>query len=918
MGAEEEPQVVRSELPGSANPAAVLARLAGRPHPFALTGSWAGCDAVVGSSPVTVSTAPAGLDQIFGAGGPAAAGTFGSVPGPARPRFGGGWIGYLGYGLAGRLHALPPAAGGPRLLPDCWFGYYDHVLVLDGGRWYFEALMTPGRQAELDASRRELAALLTAEAAAPPRSARYRLGEFEVAPSPEAHQEAVASAVGLIRAGDMFQANITLRLEAAFAGDPLDLFGRGASVLNPPYAAFLRVDDERAVASFSPELFLRRTGREVAASPIKGTGPRSDDPGLAAQQRADLARSAKNRAENVMIVDLMRSDLSGVCRPGTVTVPRLAGTEAHPGLWHLVSDVRGELADGRTDAELIRATFPPGSVTGAPKVRAMEVISALEAAPREVYTGAIGYCSPVAGLELNVAIRTFEFAAGRVWLGAGGGIVAGSQPAAEYAECLVKSGPLIAAVGGRFGSAGGPLASPQAALRALAPRPAAGIFTSLPVVGGLADGLGEHLARLAASVREVFGKDLPPELPALAGKCLAGGGTGRLRITVRPLGGPLHCEVEMMPGGPEAGAIRLRRVEVASWPGGHQWADRRLLAYLSAQAGLVAGEQLLLTSPAGHVLETDRANVFAVVDGVLRTPAANGTILPGIMRARVLAAAAAAGLAVAQGPLPLSDLDRASEIFVTNSVRGVAAVLSREGDRPGPVTARLAAAVSTGSDDRRQEPERSLPGSRRRGRAGAAGGGAGLAVLVIDNYDSFTFNLVHQLQVAGATVEVVRNDEVTAAQAAGFGASAVVLSPGPCAPADAGLCVDLVRALGGRTPVLGVCLGHQAIAVAYGGQVGRVEPVHGQASVIEHDGRGIFGGLPPRFEAARYHSLLVAAATLPPALEVSARTGPLAMAIRHRQHPVDGVQFHPESILTGSGALLIENFLRSARVTRPG
>ena len=135
-----------------------------------------------------------------------------------------------------------------------------------------------------------------------------------------------------------------------------------------------------------------------------------------------------------MIVDLVRNDLSRVCLPGTVTVPVLLGPEPHPGVWHLVSTVSGTLRPGTGDGDLIGAAFPPGSVTGAPKVRALEIIDELEASPREAYTGAVGYRSPVAGLELNVAIRTFEFAAGRAWLGAGGGIVADSDPAAEYAD----------------------------------------------------------------------------------------------------------------------------------------------------------------------------------------------------------------------------------------------------------------------------------------------------------------------------------------------------------------------------------------------------------------------------------------------------------------------------------------------------
>ncbi len=142
---------------------------------------------------------------------------------------------------------------------------------------------------------------------------------------------------------------------------------------------------------------------------------------------------------------------------------------------------------------------------------------------------------------------------------------------------------------------------------------------------------------------------------------------------------------------------------------------------------------------------------------------------------------------------------------------------------------------------------------------------------------------------------------MTAAQVAGFDAAGVVISPGPCAPAEAGICIDAILAIGGRTPVLGVCLGHEAIVVAYGGTIERVAPVHGMASVIEHDGRGIFAGLPAVFPAARYHSLIMTEATVPAVLAVSARTAGLPMAVRHRRFPVDGVQFHPESILTPPG-----------------
>jgi para-aminobenzoate synthetase / 4-amino-4-deoxychorismate lyase len=920
------------------SPLDVLALLRNDAHPFALIGAWAGGGAVLGSEPVAVASPPQRLANVLGPGHGLRPG-YGLGPGhglgagPAA--FGGGWIGYLGYGAATDTAqvgqpaptdppaqqgppapARPPAPGAERLLPLWWFGYYDHVLVQEqpSGRWFFEGLVTPQRAAEIDERCRGLADRIRRHR---PDAHPYSCGEFTVTPAPEGHIDAVTNAVGLIHRGDMFQANITLRLDADFTGDPLDLFCHGAQALRPPYAAFLRLT-EGAIASFSPELFLRRTARQVLTSPIKGTSRRSADPARAAMEKRELASSAKNRAENVMIVDLMRSDLSAVCRPGSVTVPRLAAVEPHPGIWHLVSDVRGELGEGRTDADLVSAAFPPGSVTGAPKVRAMEVIGELEVTPREVYTGAIGYRSAVAGLELSVAIRTFEFAAGRVWLGAGGGIVADSVPAAEFTECLLKSRPLIEAVGGRLGSEegpDGPRASAGAGPLTLRPRPAAGVFTSLRVTGGVADGLGEHLDRLAASAWSLYGKELPPGLAGQLAQCLAAGGSGRLRITVRPVGGPLQCRVELADPGPDPGAIRLRTAEVAGGLGGHKWADRRLLADRIAALSPAPDEQLLLTDADGSVLETDRANIFAVLGGVLHTPAADGRILPGIARARVLAAARRAGLAVRVGPVQMAELAGASEVFVTNSVRGILPVVALR-DPPahwlrGPVADILRAAPQP------SERERAAPASGRPRPARAVpsyGVPGGPLIALLDNYDSFTYNLAHLLQAAGCQVEVIRNDEMTAAEVAGLGAAGVVISPGPCAPAEAGICVDLIRALGGATALLGVCLGHQAIAVAYGGAIEQVAPVHGKASRIEHDGRGIFAGLPAGFAAARYHSLLVAEPGLPECLAVSARTADgLPMAIRHRSHPVDGVQFHPESILTGCGSRLIGNFLQGMR-----
>jgi len=189
-------------------------------------------------------------------------------------------------------------------------------------------------------------------------------------------------------------------------------------------------------------------------------------------------------------------------------------------------------------------------------------------------------------------------------------------------------------------------------------------------------------------------------------------------------------------------------------------------------------------------------------------------------------------------------------------------------------------------------------------------------LLMIDNYDSFTWNLVQYLQSLGAEVKVVRNDELGVAQIDALAPERIVISPGPCTPNEAGVCVDVIRELGARIPLLGVCLGHQSIGQAYGGDVVRAKTImHGKTSRIRHEGRGVFAGLPDAYEATRYHSLVVAQDTLPDALEITAWTeaddGAFdeIMGLRHREHPVEGVQFHPESILTQHGHALLKNFL---------
>jgi len=891
-------RLVRRPLNWDLTPVQALRLVRADPNPVALFGAWAGgCD-IVGSRPRLVRSSASGslgdvLDGTQAAPNPGAG---------ADPAFGGGWIGYLGYSAAGE--ALPPS--GARRLPAWWFGWYDHVLRRDRatGEWFFEALSADDLEERFED--------LTRRAAEPPPDFHgYDCGVFRLVPSPAGHRAAVRRTVAYIGQGDIFQANICLRAEASFRGDPLDAFCQATAALAPPYAAFLTVPGG-AFASLSPELFLRRAGATVESKPIKGTAPRDPVDGERADaQRAGLERSAKNRAENVMIVDLVRNDLSRVCVPGSVTVASLLGAEPHPGVWHLVSAVRGTLAPDATDGDLVRAAFPPGSVTGAPKVRALEVVDELEATPREVYTGAIGYRSPVAGLELNVAIRTFEFAAGRVWLGAGGGIVADSDDAAEYAECLAKATPLLAALGARLDTAA---AGPPADL---APRPTAGVFTSLAVTSGRTRGLAAHLDRLAVSVARLYQKDLPASLPADLARCLAREPAGRLRITVRPIGGPLQATVEVVPLTPPPDAVTLRLVTVPGGLGAHKYKDRRLLAGLTRQARLGPAGQLLLADDTGELLETDRANLFAVADGVLLTPPADGRLLPGTTRAAIIQAAHDTGIKVGFKPLTLDQLQTATEVFVTNAVAGVlpvTAILPAMSWPPGPVARRLATVLAARPLDPPLVPPPGPPSGIGPVSHRANTSPTRPLVVLVDNYDSFTWNLAHLLDTAGCRVEVVRNDEVTAEQVAEAGAAGVVISPGPCAPAEAGISIDVVRRCAGVAPLLGICLGHQAIAAAFGADIIQApRPVHGQAFPVTHDGGGVLAGLPSPFQATRYHSLIVDERTLPADLVITARSGALPMGLRHVSAAVEGVQFHPESILTTHGPALIRNFVLAVR-----
>ena len=517
---------------------------------------------------------------------------------------------------------MPLPADGPGL-PESRFVVVETLVRFDHGAGVAEVLVG-------DAA--DIAARLERPLEIPARSSSPAPGELERFPTQARYEEMVRRCQTHIEDGDAFQIVPSQRATRRTPAEPLELY-RALRRVNPSPYLFLLELDELALVGSSPERLVACEDGRANVSPIAGT---------TAAGEGDVERllsSEKDRAEHVMLVDLGRNDLSRVCRAGTVRVARSLEIERFSHVSHLVSEVVGELRDGVTPFDVLRACFPAGTVTGAPKVRAMQIISELE-----------GY----------------------------------------------RRGP----VRGR-----GRLRPP-----------------------GRDDG---HVHRVAHD-----------------------GGRGRRRPP---------------PGGGGRGG-RLR-------PGG-------------------------------------------------------------------------------------------------------------------------------------RAPRMPREARRARGRDRARRGGVRVKLLMIDNYDSFTWNLVHLFEELGADVDVFRNDAITVEEAEALAPDRLVISPGPGRPEDAGVSVDLIRALGPNVPTLGVCLGHQAIVEAFGGRVGRAQALlHGKSSVVRHDGEGVYAGLPEEIEAGRYHSL--AALDVPDELVVTARTEDgEVMGVRHRVHRIEGVQFHPESVLTPSGPELAANFLR--------
>jgi para-aminobenzoate synthetase component 1 len=398
---------------------------------------------------------------------------------PAPVSFLGGAVGYFGYDLCHFIERLPSTAIDDLKLPESYFAFYDAIIAFDHleGKAYLVATGFP----EMEEGQRLRRARMRLEemkdwlcsshsVIAVSRSPEQSEGEAKqsfdrdcfgaTAPrndrqsreitlksnfTPEEYMKAVNRVREYIAAGDVFQVNLSQRFEADLKIPPYELYKRLRAVNPAPFASYLNFSGV-AIVSASPERFLKVQSDLVETRPIKGTRPRGRDPVEDERLAQELIHSAKDRAENMMIVDLERNDLGRVCHYGTVKVTELAILETFPTVFHLTSTVVGRLRRGKSNIDLLKATFPGGSITGAPKVRAMEIIDELEPTKRSVYTGSIGYLGFNEDMDINIVIRTFLIKEGKAYFQVGGGIIYDSDPEAEYMETLDKAKALIQAL----------------------------------------------------------------------------------------------------------------------------------------------------------------------------------------------------------------------------------------------------------------------------------------------------------------------------------------------------------------------------------------------------------------------------------------------------------------------------------------
>lgn len=524
-----------------------------------------------------------------------------------------GWLGYeLGHALEGSGRNILAAAG------DCgWLGVFG-----EPDRRTFESL------------RQEFA------------GAAYARLPGVFAPDAERYAADVNSILDHIRRGDVYQVNYTGELSFGFSGAGLGLFLDLLAAHPVPHAAYLRLPD-RELLSLSPELFFSLEDGRITTKPMKGTAPREEDPAADRAAGEGLAACEKNRAENLMIVDLLRNDLGRIAVPGSIKVRELWSVEAYATVYQLTSRIEARLREGVTCGEMIAALFPCGSVTGAPKLRAMQLIASLEQRERGVYTGAIGWFGPGGRASFNVAIRTLVLRDNRATLGAGGGIVHDSVPDAEYREALLKTRFLDHAPGAAYEL----------------------VETMLWNCGYFL--LEEHLARLAASAALlgfVFDCGQAREILAGYGSALPAAESMKVRLCLSR-GGEFRLESESIPAVAEGMAVALWPEPVSSTDPflRHKTTWRPWYAPLKSDLKKSGFADFVFVNERGELTEGTVNNIFLEMDGILYTPPLSSGLLPGVLRSNLLQSSCR----VQERILGPEALENAKAVFIGNSVRGL-------------------------------------------------------------------------------------------------------------------------------------------------------------------------------------------------------------------------------------------------------
>lgn len=543
----------------------------------------------------------------------------------------GGWLaGFIAYeaGLAmePKLRALAEARTGAAG-PLVWLGLFENETVIPAA---------------------DVPAWLAARA-----EGSASLGPLEPQVSPGAYMEAFARLQEAIRDGDIYQANLTFPLAGSYRGDPLALYAALRPAAQAGYGGMV-FDGAHWLLSLSPELFASLKGREAKAKPMKGTRPRSDDPVEDRALAEGLAASTKDRAENLMIVDLMRNDLSRVAEPGSVRVDAPFAIESYPTVHQMVSTVRATLAGGKCAADLVRAIFPCGSITGAPKIRAMELIAEAERDARGPYCGAIGRIGPEGDAAFNVAIRTLrltpiENAQGTAVLGVGSAIVADSEPLTEWREAVLKGGFARR-------SSPGHIAPAFDLIETMRFTPEDGIV--------LIEGHLERMKASAAALGFAFDRHVARnrihalcfelERPSCVRLLCARGGAIALeaRDLPSPLGEPARCIA--LPPPVDSGDWRLR----------HKTSDRGFHDDARAVAHEAGAAEALFVREDGLVTEGSFTNIYVERDGMLLTPPARLGLLPGVARRVLLEQGRAREV-----ELTLADLEQG--FLIGNALRGL-------------------------------------------------------------------------------------------------------------------------------------------------------------------------------------------------------------------------------------------------------